>query len=68
MTEEQVNRIVEHLGEHLHLAIRLKGSEAHPPNARALGFDTVSVRAVLLTALKSAGIEINRGEESKPLA
>ena len=65
MTEEQVNRIVGHLGEHLHLAIRLKGSEAHPPNSKELGFDFASVRTVLLTALKSAGIEVSRGEQSK---
>jgi hypothetical protein len=30
MTEEQVDRIVEHLCHTLHLAIRLKGSQAHP--------------------------------------
>jgi hypothetical protein len=30
MTDEQVNRTVEHLREQLHLAIRLKGTEAFP--------------------------------------
>jgi hypothetical protein len=30
MTDEQVNRIVEHLCQHLNLAMRLKGTEAHP--------------------------------------
>lgn len=58
MTDEQVNRIVEHLCHQLHLAIRLKGSEAHPPNAKDIGFDPASVRTVLLTGLRSAGVAI----------
>ena len=32
MTDDQVNLVVQHLCEQLHLALRLKGSEAHPPN------------------------------------
>jgi hypothetical protein len=43
----------------LHLALRLKGSEAHPPNAKDIGFDPASVRTVLLTGLRSAGITIH---------
>jgi hypothetical protein len=43
MTEEQVNRTVRHLCEQLHVAVRLKGTEALPPNARDIGFDTASV-------------------------
>jgi hypothetical protein len=31
MTDDQVNLVVQHLCEQLHLALRLKGSEAHPP-------------------------------------
>jgi len=59
MTDEQVDRIVEHLCHQLHLAIRLKGSEAHPPNAREIAFDHSSVRTVLLTGLRSAGVTIH---------
>ena len=40
MTDDQVNRVVQHLCEQLHLALRLKGSEAHPPNAKDIGFRT----------------------------
>ncbi len=39
MTGDQVNLVVQHLCEQLHLALRLKGSEAHPPNAKDIGFD-----------------------------
>ena len=39
MTDDQVNLVVQHLCEQLHLALRLKGSEAHPPNAKDIGFD-----------------------------
>ena len=56
MTDDQVNLVVRHLCEQLHLALRLKGSEAHPPNAKDIGFDPVSVRTVLLTGLRSAGV------------
>jgi hypothetical protein len=69
MTEEQTHRIVEHLCEQLHLAIRLKGSEAHPPNAKEIGFDPASVTTVLRTGLKLAGVSVvqsadkNEGEE-----
>ena len=59
MTDEQLKHIVEHLCEHLHLAIRLKGSEAHPPNAKELGFDSASARTVLLTGLRAAGVTIH---------
>jgi hypothetical protein len=58
MTDDQVNRIVEHLCQQLHLAIRLKGSEAHPPNAKDIGFDPASVNTILRTGLKLAGIGI----------
>ncbi len=58
MTEEQVDRIVEHLCHQLHLAIRLKGSQAHP-NAREIAFEHSSVRTVLLTGLRSAGVTIH---------
>jgi hypothetical protein len=56
MTDEQVNRIVQHLCEQLHIAIRLKGTEVHPPNAKELGFDSASVRTVLLASLNLAGV------------
>ena len=60
MTEEQVDRVVEHLCQQLHLAIRLKGSEAHPPNAKEIGFDRASVRTVLLTGFRAAGVTIHQ--------
>jgi hypothetical protein len=60
MTDEQVNRTVEHLREQLHLAIRLKGTEAFPPNAKDLGFDGAAVRTVLLTGLRLAGVTIQQ--------
>jgi hypothetical protein len=41
------------------LALRLKDSEAHPPNARDIGFDLASVKTVLLTGLRSAGVTIH---------
>ena len=56
MTDDQVNLVVQHLCEQLHLALRLKGSEAHPQNAKDIGFDPASVRTVLLTGLRSAGV------------
>jgi hypothetical protein len=56
MTDEQINRIVEHLREQLHLAVRLKGTEAFPPNARDLGFDRATVRTVLLAGLRLARV------------
>jgi hypothetical protein len=59
MTDEQVNRAVQHLCEHLHVAVRLKGTEALPPNARDLGFDAAAVKTVLLSGLRLAGIQIN---------
>jgi hypothetical protein len=54
MTDDQVNRIVEHLCEQLHVTIRLKGaqSEVFPPN---VGFDPASVRTVLLTGPTGSG-------------
>ncbi|MCP3398958.1 MULTISPECIES: hypothetical protein [unclassified Bradyrhizobium] len=65
MTDEQINLIVQHLCEQLHLALRLKGSEAHPPNAKDIGFDPASVRTVLLTGLRSADVTI-RDEAAGP--
>ena len=59
MTDDQVNLVVQHLCEQLHLALRLKGSEAHPPNAKDIGIDAASVRTVLLTGLRSAGVTIH---------
>ena len=59
MTDDQINLVVQHLCEQLHLALRLKGSEAHPPNAKDIGFDPASVRTVLLTGLRSAGVTIH---------
>lgn len=58
MTNEQVDRTVQHLCEQLHVAIRLKGTEALPPNARDLGFDAAAVKTVLLTGLRLASIPI----------
>ncbi len=63
MTDEQVDRIVEHLCHQLHLAIRLKGSEAHPANAKDLGFDRVTVRTVLLSGLRLAGVSIQQAAQ-----
>jgi hypothetical protein len=37
----------------------LKDSEAHPPNAKDIGFDPAFVRTVLLTGLRTAGVAIN---------
>jgi hypothetical protein len=59
MSDDQVNLVVQHLCEQLHLALRLKDSEAHPPNAKDIGFDPASVRTVLLTGLRSAGVTIH---------
>ena len=42
MSDDQINLVVRHLCEQLHLALRLKGSEAHPPNAKDTGFDPTS--------------------------
>jgi hypothetical protein len=39
MTDDQVNLIVQHLCRHLNLAMRLKGTEAHPAEAKDIGFD-----------------------------
>jgi hypothetical protein len=64
MTDDQVNSIVQHLCQHLHLTIRLKGSKAHPPNAKDIGFDGAAVNTVLRTALKLAGISIYSITES----
>ena len=58
MTNEQVDRAVQHLCEQLHVAIRLKGTEALPPNAKDLGFDAAAVRTVLLSGLRLAGVPI----------
>lgn len=60
MTDEQINRTVQHLREQLHLAIRLKGTEAFPPNAKDLAFDAAIVRTVLLTGLRLAGVAIDQ--------
>lgn len=59
MTDDQVNLVVQHLCEQLHLALRLKDSDAHPPNAKDIGFDPASVRTVLLTGLRSAGVTMH---------
>ena len=59
MTNDQINRVVQHLCEQLHVTIRLKGSEAHPPNAKDIGFDPASVNGVLRTGLRSAGVTVN---------
>jgi len=56
MTNEQVDRAVQHLCEQLHVAIRLKGTEALPPNARDIGFDVAVVKTVLMSGLRLAGV------------
>jgi len=58
MTDDQVNRIVEHLCHQLHVTIRLKGAqpETFPPNIKELGFDPASVKTVLLTGLNLARV------------
>lgn len=58
MTDDQVNRIVEHLRQHLHVAVRLKGTQfsVRPPNLKDLEFDPVSSKAVLLAGLHWAGV------------
>jgi hypothetical protein len=58
MTDQQVNRVVENLCAHLVNAIRLKGTEAYPPNRRDLGFDADTVRTALLIGLHHAGIAV----------
>jgi hypothetical protein len=63
MTEEQVNRTVRQLCEQLHVAVRLKGTEALPPNARDIGFDKPSVKTVLLSGLRLAGVTIQNSIE-----
>jgi hypothetical protein len=63
MTDDQVDRVVEHLCHQLHLAIRLKGSEAHPPNAKDLGFDRATVKTVLLSGLRLAGVSIEQAAQ-----
>ena len=62
MTEQQVNRIVEHLCEQLHTAIQLKGSNppVRPPNLKELGFEQAFVKTALLTGLRLAGVTIQR--------
>jgi len=45
MTDEQLKHVVEHLCEHLHFA-------------KEIGFDSASVRTVLLTGLRAAGVTI----------
>ena len=52
MSDDQVNLVVQHLCEQLHLALRLT-------NAKDIGFDLTSVRTVLLTGLRSAGVTIH---------
>ena len=66
MTDDQVNRIVEHLCQQLHVAVRLKGAEPelHPPNLKDLRFDPASVRTVLLTGLHWAGITVAEKTET----
>jgi hypothetical protein len=64
MTEEQVNRTVRHLCEQLHVAVRLKGTEALPPNARDIGFDTASVKTVLLSGLRLAAVTVQNSIEA----
>ncbi len=61
LTDDQVNRIAEHLCEQLHVTIRLKDaqSEVFPPNVKDLGFDPTSVRTVLLIGLQVAGVMIH---------
>jgi len=62
MTDDQVDRIVEHLCQQLHVAIRLKGAqpEVFPPNIKDLGFDPASVKTVFLTGLNAARVTIHR--------
>jgi hypothetical protein len=61
MTDDQVNRVVEHLCQQLHVTIRLKGAqpEVFPPNIKDLRFDPASVRTVLLTGLNAASVTIH---------
>jgi hypothetical protein len=67
MTDQRVNHVVEHLCEQLRLAIRLKGTEACPPNAKDdLGFDSPTVRTVLLTGLNLAGVTIRDAAPNRP--
>ena len=65
MTEEQVNRAVQYLCEQLHVTVRLKGTEALPPNARDIGFDTASVKTVLLSGLRLAGVTVQNSIEAE---
>jgi hypothetical protein len=60
MTDDQVDRIVEHICQHLHVAIQLKGprSDVHRPNLKDLAFDRARVKNVLLTGLHWAGVTV----------
>lgn len=60
MTDDQVNRIVEHLCQHLHVAVRLKGTQSavRPPNLKDLEFDSMSAKTVLLASLHWAGVTV----------
>jgi len=66
MTDDQVNRIVEHLCQHLHVAIRLKGTqpEVRPPNLKDLDLNPASVKTVLLTGLHWAGVTVAEKTEA----
>jgi hypothetical protein len=59
VTQAQLEKIVGHLCNQLHLAIRLKGTEAFPPNVKELGFDPASVKTVFLTSLNLAGVSVS---------
>ena len=67
MTDDQVNRIVEHLCQHLHVAIRLKGTqpEVRPPNLKDLDLNPASVKTVLLTGLPLGGRHSGREDRGK---
>jgi hypothetical protein len=54
----------QHLCEQLHVAVRLKGTEALPPNARDIGFDTACVKTVLLSGLRLAGVTVQNSIEA----
>ncbi len=66
MTDDQVDRIVKHLCQQLHVTVRLKSaeSEVHPPNLKDLSFDPASVRTILLTGLHWAGVTVAEKTEA----
>jgi hypothetical protein len=67
MTDDQVNRIVEHLCQHLHVAIRLKGTQptVRPPNLKDLGLAELEQNQVGFRDFARAGMSRIKGLDSR---